>query len=384
MTIDHERKCVGDDQDARDPRERRFQVANSRGLRPRRRVSRVWEVTLVRWHRKWDVGTGLGDDRTVTVLGKLDVHADYLPDFYREALERAGNTQPDGMPQIPAWSAAEHVALMDRLGIATSLLSISTPGVHLADQTATSHLAREVNEAGRRVVVDHPGRFGLLGSLPLPDVDAALAEIAYCSDRLAVDGFVVLTNVGGTYLGDPVWDPVFRELDRRGARVLIHPTSPVCWEQTSLGRPRPMLEFLFDTTRVVVNLVLNGTVARHPDLRLIVPHAGATLPVIADRVALFALAMDIDPAVDVMRDLGGLHYDLAGTPIPRQLNALLAITTLDHLHYGSDFPFTPDFVAALATERLDAAGDPPGAVADALRANTERLFPRLTKIGDDH
>ena len=94
--------------------------------------------------------------------------------------------------------------------------------------------------------------------------------------------------------------------------------------------------------------------------------------------------LGVDASVDVLRDLGGLHYDLAGTPMPRQLDALLALTTLDHLHYGSDFPFTPDFVAALATERLDAAGDPPGSLADALRANTARLFPRLSKTGDDH
>ena len=313
----------------------------------------------------------------MTAPGKLDVHAHYLPEPYRHALERAGHTQPDGMPQIPEWSAAAHVALMDRLGIAASLLSISTPGVHLENDAAARDLAREVNEAGRRAVVTHPGRFGLLGSLPLPDVDAAMTEIAHCVDHLEVDGFVLLTNVGGTYLGDAAWDPVFRELDRRGARVLIHPTSPVCWEQTSFGRPRPMLEFLFDTTRAVVNLVLNGTLARHPNLRLIVPHVGATLPVVADRVAAFALALGVDPSVDVLRDLGNLHFDLAGTPIPRQLNALLAITTLDHLHYGSDFPFTPDFVAALAGERLDAAGEPPGALTEALRANTERLFPRL-------
>jgi predicted TIM-barrel fold metal-dependent hydrolase len=314
----------------------------------------------------------------VTAPGKLDVHAHYLPEPYRRALANAGHVQPDGMPQIPAWSAEEHVALMDRLGIATSLLSVSSPGVHLAaGGTATRDLAREVNDAGRRAVVDHPGRFGLLGSLPLPDVDAAMAEIAHCVDALRVDGFVLLTNVGGTYLGDPDWDPVFGELDRRGARVLIHPTSPVCWEQTSFGRPRPMLEFLFDTTRAVVNLVLNGTVARHPDLRLIVPHAGATLPVIADRVAGFALLLGTDPSIDVLRDLAGLHYDLAGTPIPRQLDALLALTTLEHLHYGSDFPFTPDFVAEIASQRLDTAGDPPGSLTDVLRANTERLFPRL-------
>ncbi len=313
----------------------------------------------------------------MTVPGKLDVHAHYLPEPYREALERAGHHQPDGMPQIPAWSAPEHVALMDRLGIATSLLSISTPGVHLAEPGAAIDLARQVNEAGRRAVVDHPGRFGLMASLPLPDVDAARAEIAHGVEHLHVDGFVLLTHVDGVYLGDPAWDPVFAELDRRAARLLIHPTSPVCWEHTSFGRPRPMLEFLFDTTRAVINLVLNGTVARHPNIRFIVPHAGATLPVIADRVAAFAPLLGLDPSVDILRDLGDLHFDLAGTPIPRQLNALLAITALDHLHYGSDFPFTPDFVAAVAAEHLDDAGDPPGSLLHALRANTQRLFPRL-------
>jgi predicted TIM-barrel fold metal-dependent hydrolase len=313
----------------------------------------------------------------VTALGRLDVHAHYLPEPYRQVLERTGHTHPDGMPQIPVWSAGEHVALMDRLGVATALLSVSSPGVHVEGDAAASDLARAVNDAGRRAVVDHPGRFGLFGSLPLPDVDAAIAEIAYCCDELDVDGFVMLTSVDGTYLGDAAWDAAFAELDRRGARVLIHPTSPVCWERTSLGRPRPMLEFLFDTTRAVVNLVLTGTIARYPNLRVIVPHAGATLPVICDRVAGFAILLGVDPAVDVLRDLASLHFDLAGTPIPRQLDALLAITTLEHLHYGSDYPFTPDFVVALAGERLDGAGDPPGSLNDVLRANSERLFPRL-------
>ena len=59
------------------------------------------------------------------MLDKLDVHAHYVPDPYRKALENAGHSRPDGMPQIPAWSAEEHVAVMDRLGIATSFLSIS-------------------------------------------------------------------------------------------------------------------------------------------------------------------------------------------------------------------------------------------------------------------
>jgi len=294
--------------------------------------------------------------------GAIDVHAHYLPETYRAALLEHGHGQPDGFPQIPDWSAEEHVAAMDRLGIAISLLSISSPGVHLDGGAATRERAREVNEAGRRAVVDHPGRFGLFASLPLPDVDAAMAEIAYCCDRLDVAGFVLLTNIGGTYLGDHAFRPVFDELDRRGARLFIHPTSPVCWEQTSLGRPRPMLEFFFDTTRAVVDLILNGTVAR----------------LVADRVNVFSLLLAVDPAVDVLRDLGRLHFDLAGFPIPRQLDALLTLTTLDHLHYGSDYPFTPEFAAATAAERLADVGDPPGSLVNTLRANTEHLFPSLS------
>jgi len=316
----------------------------------------------------------------VNVSNKLDVHAHYLPNSYRAALLAAGHEKPDGFPQVPDWSVEEHIGAMDRLGIATSLLSISSPGVYFGDASAARDLAREMNEIGRRAAVDHAGRFGLFAALPLPDVDAAIAEIAYCCDHLHVDGFALLTNVGGTYLGDPSREPLFRELNRRQARVFIHPTSPACWQQTSLGRPRPMLEFFFDTTRAVVDLVLNGIVARYPDIEFIVPHAGATLPMIVDRVSVFSRLLDVDASVDVLRDIARLHYDLAGFPLPRQLDALLTITTLEHLHYGSDYPFTPEFAAAMAAERLAAVGDPAGSLIEALRANTQRLFPALGAI----
>jgi 6-methylsalicylate decarboxylase len=317
------------------------------------------------------------EHRSVSAPGAIDVHSHYLPEVYRAALLDFGHEQPDGIAQIPVWSAEQHLATMDRLGIATSLLSISSPGVHLGDESATRDRAREVNEIGRRAVIDHPGRFGLFASLPLPDVDAAIAEIAYCCDRLDVAGFTLLTNIGGTYLGDRVFRPIFHELDRRSARLFIHPTSPACWQHTSLGRPRPMLEFFFDTTRAVVDLVLSATIAQHPGIEFLIPHAGATLPMVADRVTAFSQLLDVDPAVDVLRDLGRLHFDLAGFPLPRQLDALLTLTTLEHIHYGSDYPFTPDFVAAMAGDRIAQAGDPPGSLLHALRANTERLFPAL-------
>lgn len=306
----------------------------------------------------------------MTSAGAIDVHAHFLPERYRQALVVAGHEEPDGFHAIPEWSPVDHLALMDRLGIGTALLSVSSPGVHLGGGVSTVDLARTVNEEGHRAVVDHPGRFGLLASLPLPDVDAALVELAHAADHLDADGFVLLTNVAGTYVGDPAWDPVLAELDRRGARVLLHPTSPACWEATSLGRPRPMLEFLFDTTRAVVDLVLSGALARYPNVRVIIPHAGAVLPLVADRIAAFGRRLA--PDVDVHAALRSLHFDLAGYPLPRQLPVLRTIADPAHLHYGSDWPFTPDVAVEAAIGRLRDEGD----LIEALRANTERLFPR--------
>ena len=310
--------------------------------------------------------------------GRVDVHAHFLPEAYRAALDAAGFGMVDGMP-VPLWEAAAHVALMDRLGIATSLLSVSSPGVYFGDDAAARALARQVNEDGKRAAESHPGRFGLFGCLPVPDVGGAIDEVAFCYDELGVDGIVLLTHAGDVYLGDPALEPLFDELDRRHARLFLHPTSPLCWEQTAFGRTRAMIEFLFDTSRAVVNMVLNGVVARHPNVEVIVPHAGATLPVIADRVAAFAFILeDLDPGADVYRDLARLHYDLAGFPLPRQLDALLALTTAEHLHYGSDYPFTPEAVVAMLAEPLGAIEEASGPVPHTLAANSRRLFPGLT------
>ena len=128
-------------------------------------------------------------------VSKIDVHAHYLPADYREALIANGHTEPDGFPVLPEWSAEAHLAMMDRVGIGTSMLSVSSPGVGFGEDPAA--WARRVNDAGARTVRDHPGRFGLLASLPLPDVEAARVELAYALDDLGADGVVLLTNVDG-------------------------------------------------------------------------------------------------------------------------------------------------------------------------------------------
>ncbi|MEU5096211.1 amidohydrolase family protein [Streptomyces sp. NPDC020996] len=312
--------------------------------------------------------------------GYLDVHAHFVTDSYVRQAREAGHELPDGVPAWPAWSAAAHLELMDRCGIETSMLSVSSPGVHFGDDAAARRLAREVNEAGADTVREHPGRFGLFASLPLPDVDGALAEIAHAYDTLGADGVVLESHTHGTYLGNPDLEPVWAELDRRGAVVFLHPTSPVCWERSALGRPRPMVEFIFDTARTVTDLLMSGTLRRHRDLTVIVPHCGGALPVLADRIngfmKMFMPAGDRAP--DAVAELGRLYYDLAGPALPRQLPALLNLVAPDRLLYGSDHCWTPAAGVEAHVAALDAAPAPDGAASwrHLTTANARRVLPR--------
>jgi 6-methylsalicylate decarboxylase len=308
--------------------------------------------------------------------GAIDVHAHYVTPRLRAAMLAAGHDHPDGMPAIPEWTTETALSTMEQTGIAAMLLSVSSPGVHFGDDAAARELARAVNDDGAEIVAAHPRRFGLLASLPLPDLDGALTELRHAFDDLGADGITLLTHYDGRHLGHPCYEPLMAELDRRGAVVLLHPTSPPCWETTSAGFPRPMLEFPFETTRAVTSLVLAGVVARYPAIRFVVPHAGAALPALADRVAAFA-AMG-GSTVAVPRTLSALYYDVAGFALPRLLPALLTLTTPGRLLYGSDYPFTPGWAVhglaqALATTDVLTADD-----RRALwRGTAEVLFPRL-------
>lgn len=283
-------------------------------------------------------------------MSAIDVHAHYLPPSYRAALARAGVDRPDGFPHVPSWSAESAISIMDEAAIAAALLSVSSPGLHFLPRAERPALARAVNTEGADAVGEHPRRLGFLASLPLPGVDAALEEIAHASDVLHADGFVLMTNYDGVYLGDPNLEPVMDELDRRGALVAIHPTSPAGAELTDLGRPRPMIEFPIDTTRAVVNLILSDTLERHGGIRMIVPHVGSALTVLADRVQEFTSAFG--ESRDVFAALRSLWFDITGAPFPNALAALIRIGEPSRILYGSDTPFAPPAVIARSARAL--------------------------------
>jgi predicted TIM-barrel fold metal-dependent hydrolase len=196
--------------------------------------------------------------------GLVDVHAHFVTERYVAAATAAGHEHPDAMPGWPQWNTAAHLDLMDSGRIQTSILSVSSPGTHFGDDRAARTLSREVNECATRLRASHPTRFGHFASLPLPDIDGALHEIEYALETLNADGFAVETNHHGAYPGDNRYEPVWAELDRRRTVVFVHPTSPPNASAVSLGRPRPMLEFLFDSARAASDLVFTGTLLRHP------------------------------------------------------------------------------------------------------------------------
>ncbi|MEO6501140.1 MAG: amidohydrolase family protein [Jatrophihabitantaceae bacterium] len=310
----------------------------------------------------------------------IDVHSHFVTADYIQAATRAGHRQPEGMPRWASWSASEHLALMDQVGVRTSILSVSSPGTHFGDDTAARRLSRSLNEFAIELVHAHPGRFGHFASLPFPDVSGSLVELAYALDTLGSDGVALLSNAHGVYLGDERYEQVYAELNRRGATVFVHPVSPPNWQLVSLGRPRPMLEFLFDSARTASDLVLRGVLTRYPDINWVFSHSGGVLPVLLERIQLFG-EMSPDGLAGgrpVAEQLGELWYDIAGTPFPHAAPALVRAFGAERVLYGSDYCWTPAPGVLSQVASIDAAPQPE---ADSWRRlttrNAERLIPRL-------
>jgi len=288
---------------------------------------------------------------------KIDVHAHYLPTGYADEMRKAGITHPDGMPDYAAWSPELALEIYETFGIATGILSISSPGVHYGDDAAARRLARKVNEAGAELVSKYPSRFGLFAVLPMPDVDGSLEEIAYALDVLHADGIGLKTNAHSIYLGDAKFDPIFQELNRRKTVVFIHPTSPSCWQQCAMGYPRPMLEFPFDTARAVTNLIFSGTLERCPDISVIVPHNGGVVPILASRITEMGNMLKLGSArtKDAMSYLRRLYYDTAMAGSKYSLSSLVQLADVSHIVFGSDWPWYPKAQGLKTNQELEAS-----------------------------
>lgn len=271
-------------------------------------------------------------------MQRFDVHAHFAVGSgpaERAVVARAQQEQFTGSAPTIGWSPGEAIAFMDAHGITMQLLSL--PVLVDAEQ------ARAANEWCAQIVAAQPDRFGLLASLPMANPGPAVEEVRYAADVLGADGFVLITNYDGVYFGDDRFEPVFAELDRRNASVFVHPASPAGFGQLGLGRPGPLIEFPMDTARTIVDAVFAGLFLRHPNLRMVLAHAGGVLPALSQRI----LSLGVKPWVanprqltreQLRTQLASLYFDtaIAGTPVT--LAPAIDVAGRAHFVFGSDFP----------------------------------------------
>jgi 6-methylsalicylate decarboxylase len=343
---------------------------------------------------------------TIQQTVRIDVHHHFVPPEYVAALARIGVTGAGG-EDFRGWSPEQSLAMMDRQGIASSLLSLSAPGVFFGDRGLARDLARTTNEFAARMVSDNSHRFGFFATLALPDVDGAALELNYAMDTLHADGVILLSNYAGQYPGDPAFEPLFTELNRRKSVVFLHPTAATGAAvpqgsnagATLAGIPSAMLEFVFDTTRAVTTLLAQGTLERTPNVRYIIPHAGGTVPYLALRVAAGAMwkagtvtkgatwgpdmsqqerSAQLAQVITAMSQLQRLYYDTAFSDPASTFPSLLALVEPSQLLFGSDYPWAGEGLVSLVLKRLESYQGLDQQARRAIeRDNALSLFPRF-------
>jgi predicted TIM-barrel fold metal-dependent hydrolase len=221
--------------------------------------------------------------------------------------------------------------------------------------------------------------------IPYPDADGSLKEIEYAYDILKADGVGILSSIGDKWPGDPAFLPAFRELNRRKAVAFIHPFVPKCCRDL-IPAGEASVERDFDTTRAVTNLLYSGTLAQLPDIRYIINHSGAAVPVMAGRIKDRIPGASSYPAKPqtegktpqtpngVFYELRKLYYECAHAAYPAAMAALTTFAPPSQYLFGTDYPAEDP---ASTLNELKTVQLSPEVLRALYRGNAERLFPRL-------
>lgn len=274
----------------------------------------------------------------MAVPHRIDVHHHVTPPSLVGEKIRAG---AGGGPTY-GWSIEKTLDDMEKGGVRAAIISLPHPVGVWPDPTNTRGLTREWNDYVARLGRDYPGRFGQFAMLPILDIEGSLREIEYAYDVLEADGINLMTNIGDKWLGDPYYDPIFAELDRRHAVVYTHPDAPNCTKGVLPEIRDSVIEFGTDTTRAIARLLFSGAAARFRNIRWIFSHAGGTAPFLAERLVRYAATekgMAERVPDGVIAYLQRFHYDTAQAAHPWALASLMRLINVTQLLFGTDFPW---------------------------------------------
>jgi aminocarboxymuconate-semialdehyde decarboxylase len=290
---------------------------------------------------------------------RVDVHHHVLPPQFVDSTPMPVSV-PDPQTQLRT---------MEGFGIEVAITSL-TPRVLTGDMARRVAVARACNEFQAQLIRDHPARFGGLAMLPLPHIDGCLEEVAYALDQLHLDGVGLYSSTDNIYLGDPHYEPLLEELNRRRCVVFVHPTHCAAPPELNLGAPAGILEYVVDTSRAILNMLHTGWVRRYPNVRWIFSHAGGTIPFLTHRISGLGQA--------AVPDLQRLNYDCASAMGPHALRSLQELVPAEQILWGSDLPFVHGQRLQHEIDEWEAYDGLDAASRDAVeRHNALRLFPEV-------
>ena len=293
---------------------------------------------------------------------KIDFHAHAILPSYVEGLKKLkiDAQAEEGFP-LPKWSVEEHLKFMDDAGIDFTILSMATPHIYNGkkNEKLSCEIARKINEEFSAICKKFPEKFGFVATIPMPSVEGSISEINFATEKLGALGVKVASNSDGIYLGDEILNPIFAELNRKKSLVIMHPSPAknLPREKVVTGKVMAMFEYPADTTRAVLNLLANGTLDKFSEIKFVVPHCGSFLPYMKRRAgAMFQMlvAMKILDAANVEAGLKKIFFDLAGDPMPEQMDFLLKISDEGHLIFGTDYPYVKAEILLKKKSAIDA------------------------------
>jgi len=302
---------------------------------------------------------------------RIDVHYHVVPPRLLQAL----GAQRLGGPSAN-WSPTHALEAMDEAGVSTGISSIAPAGDPFSDRSAAVRLCRECNEYSARLAADHPRRFGIFAAVPLPNIDASLREIEYAFDTLKSDGIGLFTSYGDKWLGDPAFDAVFEELNRRSAIVYTHPNTASCCRNLLPNIGDGAIEWGTDTTRAIAQIIFGGAAARYPNVRMIFSHGGGTMPFLVERFTTMARSAQFAPKFPqgFGAAAANFFYDTAQVANPAAMSALSKVVPISQIVFGTDYPFR---TAAEHVKGLKECGVFSSNELQAIDQNALRLLPKF-------
>jgi 6-methylsalicylate decarboxylase len=312
---------------------------------------------------------------------RIDVHAHYWTEDYLDLLVDLGKADAGQVRGIGAGGGAELAArlrLMDRAGVQMQVLSACPQSPYGQDADKAAAAARFVNDQYAGLAADHRGRFAGFAALPMPHLDASLAELGRALDQPGLAGVAMNTTVLGHALVDPGFEPVFAELNRRGAVLYLHPAgNSACSPLIGNYHLTWMVGAPVEDTISIMHLITHGIPARYPNIKIINSHLGGALSMLLqradDQYGWEAPDTPERPSVAARR----MWYDTVGHGHVPALRCAIDSFGADRLLLGTDFPYENGDTFVRAVDYInDPQIDP-----DAARAILDQNASALLGIG---